>query len=94
MKEVKYTEHLRIRLQYRGYSLNLPRRIYQESRERYFDISTDHHIAVHEVRVGGKTRCMMIAYDDYFSYVDIVTIHPVNRNQIENRAASGRWIKN
>jgi hypothetical protein len=34
---------------------------------------------------------MMIAYDEFEDYTEIVTIHPVEKQQIQSRVRSGRW---
>lgn len=44
-------------------------------------------------KLKGKMRFMVVAYDEYFSYVDIVIIHPMSQSQIKNRVKSGRWIE-
>lgn len=93
MKEIRYTDHLQLRLRYRGYSTDLPKIIYKKAETHYFDMITSHHIVTYETEVFEKIRTMMIAYDDHFSYVDIVTIHPINQEQIRKRIDSGRWIK-
>ncbi len=34
---------------------------------------------------------MMIAYDQFEDYIEIVTIHPIEKQQIRNRVNLGRW---
>ena len=92
-KEIRYAEHLKLRIKLRQYTDRLLAEIYEQSTRRYYDTHTEHHIAVMDIRTKGQIRTFAVAYDDYFSYVDIVTIHPIRKNQINNRLESGRWIK-
>ena len=41
----------------------------------------------------GKERDMMVAYDEKVGEIEIITIHPLEKEQKENRIKSGRWRK-
>jgi hypothetical protein len=88
---VEYSDYLRFRLRVRGIPDKMPERIYRESQERYYDNTTGRHIAVLSVVYHRRRKRMMIAYDEFFDYVEIVTIHPIEKQQIQNRVFSGRW---
>jgi len=93
MKEVRYTGHLKFRMTLREIPENLPREIYEASTEHYHDTVEDRSIAVRAVSFKGKIRDMMVAFDEHPNHVEIVTIHPIMRDRIENRLKSGRWIR-
>ena len=87
--KIKYTSHLKTRIQLRGYDESLPRIIFKESAERYFDTQTQHFIAVKELST--HHHPLAISYDDFETYIEIVTIHPIPRKQISNRVMTKRW---
>ncbi|MBE9471105.1 MAG: hypothetical protein IMY75_03215 [Chloroflexi bacterium] len=89
---VEYSDYLKFRLTVRGIPGNMPERIYRESQERYYDKATGRHIAVLSVAYHRRRKRMMIAYDEFSDHVEIVTIHPIEKQQIQNRVLSGRWI--
>jgi hypothetical protein len=62
--DVVYTRHLRARLELRKFGTDLPRKIFENADQRYLDGETGHIIAVKQVRLRGRTRRMMIAYDE------------------------------
>ncbi|HDN80446.1 MAG: hypothetical protein DRI61_13335 [Chloroflexi bacterium] len=90
--QVVYTEHLKRRLIFRRIPYSLPEEIFHQATERFYDYATMRHIAVMAVQYRGKRRWMMIAYDVFPDRVEIVTIHPIERKQIQQRLLSGRWI--
>ena len=90
-KEVRYTDHLKRRIILRGYDDSLPQQIFEQSIELYIDTQTSNHIAVVEIMIRGEMRLMTISYDEFPTR--IVTIHPIKRNQINNRIKLRRWIK-
>ncbi|MBS4028390.1 MAG: hypothetical protein KGZ58_07110 [Ignavibacteriales bacterium] len=71
----------------------MPQQIYEQSTERYFDTQTLHVIAVMQVVERKETRLMAISYDEFPHHIEIVTIHPIKRNQIINRVKAQRWIE-
>jgi hypothetical protein len=93
MKEVRYTGHLKFRMALREIPENLPREIHRASNERYYDTVEGRNIAISSVFFKGKVRDMMVAFDEHPNHIEIVTIHPIRRERIENRLKSGRWIK-
>ena len=89
---VEYSEHLKFRLQMRHIPEKLPERIYRQAKQRYFDHETGRHIAILSTTYHNRRHLMMIAYDEFEDRVEIVTIHPVEKQQIRSRVNSGRWI--
>ena len=92
-KIIKYSSHLSFRLSLRKIPQDLPRIIYLRSRRRYFDIATDTAVAVMRARLNKRQRDIMIVYREDDDDVLIITVHPLKRNQLENRIHSGRWQK-
>lgn len=91
--KVVYTGHLENRLIVRDIEHDLPRRILEESQEKYFDSETEHFVAVKKVRLYGKMKEVMVAYILAADIARIVTIHPLKKNQKDNRIKTGRWRK-
>ena len=91
--QVIYSEHITSRLLLRKIEYNLPRRIFEQSKERYFDIETDYMIAVMKVELYNKIREVMVAYVIEENYTKLLTIHPLKERQKENRIKNGRWRK-
>lgn len=92
MKEVRYTEHLKLRLRIRRIPENYPNLILRNSDNNYFDIVENHNIATKNLFYNGKIRIMMVAYEIKGEYIEIITIHPISSEKILNRLNSGRWI--
>jgi hypothetical protein len=91
--KILYTGHLENRLKMRGIEHDLPRRILEESEEKYFDSETGHFVVVNKARLYGKIREVMVAYILEEDTARIVTIHPLKENQKENRMKTRRWRK-
>lgn len=72
---------------------DLPRRIFEQSEERYFDVETGHIIAVMKVELYKKIREVMLAYVIEKNCGKLLTIDPLKEGQKENRIESGRWRK-
>lgn len=87
-----YADHLRLRLALRKIPEQLPRRIYRRAKERFFDISTHHRVAVTRARYAGKIREMAVSFDDDGETVTLITIHPLKEQQKTNRINAQRWI--
>ena len=85
--------HLKIRLQQRKIPPNYPRKILNKSESKYFDNLTGHFIAVRNLEYNEKLRPMVVAYDIIGREIQVVTIHPEDDQEIQNRLKSGRWIK-
>jgi hypothetical protein len=90
--EVVYTRHLRARLELRRFPADLPRKIFEDADRRYRNGVTGHVIAVKQVRLRGRTRRLMIAYDETH-VIEIVTIHPISEEQERSRVKGRRWIR-
>lgn len=89
--EVKYSDHLRFRIRVRGIPEPMPEQIYRESKQHYYNHHTLRHIAIMEVHYRQRRTLMMIAYDQMPDHVEIITIHPITRDQIQERLRTGRW---
>ena len=70
---------------------DLPRKIFEQSRERYFDNETEHHIAIMQVDLYGKIRQVMVAYAEEKDSAKLLTIHPLKAGQKQARVEKGRW---
>jgi len=90
---LKYSKHIQIRLALRKIDHDLPRQIFEEAAERYADTETGHTIAVGKARLYEKERDVMVAYTFEGEDVKLLTIHPLQEGQKENRIKSGRWRK-
>ena len=91
--EIKYTNHLKNRLKLRQIDYDLPKKIYGESKERYYVTETGHYVAVLGVDMYGKTRDVIIVYSTESDNVRLLTIHPLKAGQKEARVQTGRWRK-
>lgn len=92
--EIVYSEHLKVRLRIREIPYELPKNIFINAKEHYFDIKTDNFIAVMEVEFKNRKRVMMVSYEyEKKERINLITIHPLKENQRRNRLKSGRWIK-
>ncbi len=90
---IQYSEHIKNRLSLRKIEYDLPKRIFEQSNERYFDKETGHLIAILKVELYNKIREVTIAYVMEGDYVKFLTIHPLKEGQKENRVKTGRWRK-
>ena len=72
---------------------NLPKRIFEESNERYVDEETGYFVAIMTVDLYNKSRDVMIAYTVEQDFAKLLTIHPLKERQKDNRVKSGRWRK-
>lgn len=85
--------HLKIRLKQRQIPQNYPTKILTKPDERYFDTLSGRQIAIRKLKYKDKLRPMMVAYDIIEKDLQIITMHPENNREIENRIKKGRWIK-
>lgn len=90
---IEYSKHLQTRLGIRGVDFEVPKRIYEEADERFYDIETGNQIAVKRIHLYGKERELMVAYKVEGELLVLLTVHPLKEGQKDNRIASGRWIK-
>jgi hypothetical protein len=89
--EIRYSKHLENRLVLRRIDFDLPRKIFENSKEKYLDILSGHYVSVAQEELYGKNREIMIAYKEEENLIKIITIHPLKEGQKGNRVASGRW---
>lgn len=89
--EVRYSTHVQFKLKVRNIAPEVPRRIYFESNQRYKNHHTVRFVAIMTVYYHRRHTVMMIAYDQHPEYAEIITIHPITKDQIKDRLASGRW---
>ena len=89
--KIIYTPHLKFRLKVRGIPSHLPKKIFKEAKEHYYDSSTRHYVAVHKLRFNNKLREVAVTYDKKGEVIEIITIHPLKIYQKIPRINSGRW---
>lgn len=89
--KIIYSDHLKKRLELREIDEDLPRRIFEQADERYFDGVTGHSIAIMVVELYEKKREVMLAYAIEEDCAKLLTIHPLKAKQKEARMRSGRW---
>ena len=93
MKEIIYTKHLKSKLQLREISNDLPKNIYSNTRERYYDKETGNNIAIDNIEYKGKEREMIVVYNEKPDRINIITIHTIKSDEKNNKIKKGRWIK-
>jgi len=93
MMKIIYTAHLEFRLKMRNIPEDLPRKIFTQAEEHYYDNLTKHYIAIHQVTFEGKSKQMALIYDKKGETIEIVTVHPIRPYQKYSRVNSGRWKK-
>jgi hypothetical protein len=91
--KIKYSKHLEQRLSLRRIDYDLPKKIFDQSNERYMDEETKHFIATMEIELYNRPREVMVAYIIEGDIVKLLTIRPLKDGQKENRVKSGRWRK-
>lgn len=72
---------------------DLPRQIYQEAREKYFDSKTGYNVIVGKVYYREKFREMVVVYKETIDEIRIITIYPLKSYEKISRIKSGRWQK-
>ena len=90
---IKYSQHILNRLNLRRIEYDLPKRIYEQSHDRYYDTETGYMVAVMEAELYGKKRDVMVAYAVDGEDVRLLTIHPLKEGQKGAREQSQRWRK-
>lgn len=86
--------HLKIRLAQRLIPQDYLKKIILNPEEKYFDTATNHKIAVKRMEYSNKIRPMALAYDIIGLEIQVITIHPVSKQEIKNKLNRGRWVKN
>ena len=88
--KIKYSEHIKNRLELRRIEHELPKNVFEQAKERYYDKETGHLIAVMNVDLYSKNRDIMVAYIIQEDCAKLLTIHPLKEGQKENRINTGR----
>jgi hypothetical protein len=88
-----YTAHLKFRLKARNIPSPLPKKIFKEAKEHYYDNITGHYVAVHKTEFNNKNREFALTYDRKGDVIEIITIHPLKTYQKITRINLGRWQK-
>lgn len=91
-RRIQYADHLRLRLTLRKIPEQLPRKIYQRAKERFFDTVTHHRVAVARAHYAGKIREMAVSFEDNGETVTLITIHPLKEQQKTNRINARKWV--
>jgi hypothetical protein len=91
--QVKYSKHLKTRLELRKVDYDLPQQVFEKAEERFLDTVTGHTIAVAKAVMYDKKRDVMVAYNFAGGNVKLLTIHPLKEGQKDKRIKSGRWRK-
>lgn len=86
-----YTPHFKFRAKQRKISLILARKIYNQASSILFDKLRNHHIAIAKLKVRGKRRKLMLAYDKINDTIEFITVHIIREKEIKNKIISGRW---
>lgn len=84
--------HLKIRLEQRKIPQNYPIEVVRSPEYKYFDTETNHFIAIKKLEYNGKLR-PIVSYDLKGGIIQVITIHPVSEQEIDNKVKRGRWIK-
>jgi len=72
---------------------SLPKNIFRQAKEHFFDSLTEHYVAVHNVLFKNKIREFAVTYDSKEDEIEIITVHPLKPHQKITRINSGRWQK-
>lgn len=89
--KIVYTDHLRLRMKLRGIPQTLPKQIWMEAKERYYDRATQHSIAVMSCKIKDRIREYALSYDEKGEVVQLITAHPIKELQKLSRIKTGRW---
>ena len=88
MKKIVWTEYLKYRAKLRRYHLQKLEGIIRFSNERYLDIATQRLIVIGRYR----NILVMIPFEEDVASITPITVHATNRQQINYRIKSGRFI--
>ena len=91
--QVIYSQHIKARLRLRRIEYDLPKRIFEQAKDRYYDNDTGHIIAIMKTVLYNTVKDVMVAYVIEGEIPKLLTIHPLKKGQKENRIESGRWRK-
>lgn len=90
-KPIRYSAHLQGRLALRRIESDLPRKLVLEARHRYSDEATGYRIAVDDAEYRGRRHLMAVVYEETETEIIAVTVHPLERADVEAKLRSGRW---
>lgn len=88
-----YTAHLKFRLKVRNIPSSLPKKVFKEAKEHYYDNLTSHYVAIHKFEFNNKMKEFAVTYDRKGDVIEIITIHPLKPYQKITRINLGRWRK-
>lgn len=92
-KKIIYTPHLQLRMKIREIENELPKQIYEKTKEKYFDTKTGYYIGVDEIYYKNKLREMAVTYEETPDEIKIITIHPLKPYEKLSKIRTGRWQK-
>lgn len=92
-KKIVYTAHLQFRMAIREIENDLPRKIYQKGKEKYYDTKTGYYVIVAEAYYRNKVRQMAVVYQETTDEIRIITIYPLKSYEKISEIGSGRWLK-
>ena len=78
-------------MQLRAIPEGLPETVYLEADSHFSDIGTGLLVAVKRLLFLGRERDMALSYTKRGEDVLLVTLHPLQEGQREQRIQSGRW---
>lgn len=90
---IKLRPHLKIRLKERRIPQNYPETIIKSPDNKYFDTETNHQIVTKKLEYSEKLRPMVVSYDIIDTEIEVITIHPISEQSIQNKITRRRWIK-
>ncbi|MBI2019458.1 hypothetical protein HYS95_02175 [Candidatus Daviesbacteria bacterium] len=86
--------HLKIRLKQRQIPQDYPEKVITKPESKYFDNLTKHLIAIRGLKYNKKLRPMAVSYDIIENEIQVITIHPISKQEITNKVQRERWAKN
>ncbi|OGX06571.1 MAG: hypothetical protein A3G87_09175 [Omnitrophica bacterium RIFCSPLOWO2_12_FULL_50_11] len=69
----------------------LPKQIWLEAKERYYDRATQHYVAVMSYELRDRVREWALSYDEAGDIIQLITVHPLKELQKLSRIKTGRW---
>jgi len=87
MKKIRFTKHLKNRLILRNIKEDLVLSLFNSPYLILFDKLNKTHIVISK----SNKKIYALVYFENKSENKIITIHPINKNQIENRIKNKRW---
>ena len=91
--KIEFSRHAAARLELREIPRRMVESVVRKFEDRYYDVETHNLIALASVRFKGRARLLCVAYQEIFGLTVVVTAHPIDKQQAQNRVLRGRWIK-